>query len=503
MEVLTPAIGVPSFLSPISFKGRADNRVLFLAGYCDSTFCRVFINSEHMRLEGEYFNKSQNCFVPCSVDHPFSKNISEVTHLLTLRDNLRLQWQGVGLVIAPVLLGGGQMCATERKDADVQSSRVEETVEVVTDIKTAYEKYEEEFQRLTNEMGYHLESSDEYEKKLQERDQLVLDAALEVNDTLKRLVEDRVKNYHNLLEEALTKIFNLKDNLQLFDKTKSCFKIAIRGYGRLEFDEGTYEGSWDIAASSGKGSIVYSNGERYVGKWIRHDCSIEYADSLIGFLPHGSGKMIYEPDARKGDSELGTITSTGASTTRGGIPEDILPVKFSGHWIHGEKHGRGKETYSDGSYYEGAWAHNHREGTGREVSPKGITLYDGQYERGVRNGHGKLFNSETGQVAYSGDIVAGVLQGKGTLYWATGDKYTGDIVDGEAHGQGVYEMTNREKYSGSVVEGEKQGYGEYLYRNGDVYKGEWSDGLRHGSGELQNADGAILHQGFWEDDEPA
>ncbi len=36
--------------------------------------------------------------------------------------------------------------------------------------------------------------------------------------------------------------------------------------------------------------------------------------------------------------------------------------------------------------------------------------------------------------------------GKGTLYWANGDKYTGDWIDDTRTGQGVFTWSNGEQY---------------------------------------------------------
>ena len=62
------------------------------------------------------------------------------------------------------------------------------------------------------------------------------------------------------------------------------------------------------------------------------------------------------------------------------------------------------------------------------------------------------------------------------LYTKDGDKYTG-IWDGD------------------------KGQGEVNYKDGKKYIGQW-DGLeRHGLGTLYSADGQVLNQGKWEDDE--
>jgi hypothetical protein len=35
-----------------------------------------------------------------------------------------------------------------------------------------------------------------------------------------------------------------------------------------------------------------------------------------------------------------------------------------------------------------------------------------------------------------------------------------------------------------------------------VYEGEWSNGKRHGRGVYRKADGRMIHDGQWKDDQP-
>ena len=55
------------------------------------------------------------------------------------------------------------------------------------------------------------------------------------------------------------------------------------------------------------------------------------------------------------------------------------------------------------------------------------------------------------------------------------------------------------KYTGQWDDG--KGQGEINYRDGEKYKGQWIWSKRHGRGTLYSADGQVLNEGKWEEDE--
>jgi hypothetical protein len=52
-----------------------------------------------------------------------------------------------------------------------------------------------------------------------------------------------------------------------------------------------------------------------------------------------------------------------------------------------EKHGPGRYTWPDGSYFDGMWQHNERQGMGEYRYPSGAT-YDGEWKNSKPHGHG-------------------------------------------------------------------------------------------------------------------
>jgi len=56
----------------------------------------------------------------------------------------------------------------------------------------------------------------------------------------------------------------------------------------------------------------------------------------------------------------------------------------------GKKHGKGRCTYIDGSYYDGSWQDDKKHGWG-ELKMREGTTYKGEWEHDHKNGNGKLF----------------------------------------------------------------------------------------------------------------
>jgi hypothetical protein len=87
-------------------------------------------------------------------------------------------------------------------------------------------------------------------------------------------------------------------------------------------------------------------------------------------------------------------------------------VEYTGECTKdGEKHGKGVQTWKDGSRYEGYWKF-------------------------------------------------GKAQGKGRLVHMDGDVYEGQWLDSKAHGFGIYNHTNGTRYIGNWKNDLQHGYGE-------------------------------------------
>jgi len=122
-----------------------------------------------------------------------------------------------------------------------------------------------------------------------------------------------------------------------------------------------------------------------------------------------------------------------------------------------------------------------RHGFGTYVYKKGsfCVRYEGEWKDGEKHGKGKMFFSD-GSV-YSGDFREGEMTGYGTRKY-TNRSYTGEFLLGEYHGEGIYTDKNV-TYEGSFRRNKRDGTGKLTNRsNGTVYDGKFSAHRKHGYG---------------------
>ena len=86
---------------------------------------------------------------------------------------------------------------------------------------------------------------------------------------------------------------------------------------------------------------------------------------------------------------------------------------------------------------------------------------------------------------YIGQIVNGLRQGKGTMYYNNGDKYEGEWKDDKKY-KGIHyfneEPFKGDKYDGFFINDKFEGEGIYYWNDGDKYEGNWKNGKRDGKG---------------------
>lgn len=139
--------------------------------------------------------------------------------------------------------------------------------------------------------------------------------------------------------------------------------------------------------------------------------------------------------------------------------------------------------------YEGELKNLEPSGNGCEKSDDYI--YSGEFLKGKKHGKGKVeWNDKT---SYEGDFIMGRIEGQGTHYWAD-SQYTGSWKVNKMHGLGVYTWTDGRKYEGSMVMGQKEGYG--VFSDGKkVYSGYWKAGKEDGNGKIEQ-NGEVF-EGVW------
>ena len=87
---------------------------------------------------------------------------------------------------------------------------------------------------------------------------------------------------------------------------------------------------------------------------------------------------------------------------------------------------------------------------------------------------------------YVGQVVNGIPEGKGIMYYNSGNKYEGDFRNGKREGKGIYYYNDGDRYEGDFKNGKKEGKGIYYYNKesfkGDRYEGDFRNNQREGKG---------------------
>ncbi len=123
-----------------------------------------------------------------------------------------------------------------------------------------------------------------------------------------------------------------------------------------------------------------------------------------------------------------------------------------------------------------------------------ISTYSGQFLNGLRHGKGKMI-MQNGNV-YEGQFVKSNLQGQGSMTYTNGDRYVGLWANDQPNGQGKYFFKSRERYEGRMANGEFEGQGTMYYNDGAYYVGGWKANRKHGVGKLVAPNGKTT-SGSW------
>ncbi len=248
------------------------------------------------------------------------------------------------------------------------------------------------------------------------------------------------------------------------------------GEGKMIYREsGTiYEGNFVNGDFHGKGTAVYSDGDKYSGDWVNGN-------------RHGMGTYTWtDGDSYTGDWVEGERTGKGTYTWNDG-------ATYTGDFIKGERTGNGTMKFSDGYKYVGEWLNNQRHGRGTMTHSNGYK-YVGEWKNDQYSGYGEAVY--TGGDRYVGNFSDGDRHGTGTYTWINGGSYSGDWKNGERTGKGIYKWTNGDVYEGDFVKGERTGKGKYTWSGGNYYEGDFIDGVRTGQGTFRWTSGAY-YTGAW------
>jgi hypothetical protein len=89
---------------------------------------------------------------------------------------------------------------------------------------------------------------------------------------------------------------------------------------------------------------------------------------------------------------------------------------------------------------------------------------------------------------YRGEIIDGLLQGKGRMDYSDGSYFQGQFKDGQFNGPGEWRSGRGERYRGEFQNGSFHGQGSLTYSDGSRYVGSFANGTPNGEGHLSNSE---------------
>ncbi len=229
-----------------------------------------------------------------------------------------------------------------------------------------------------------------------------------------------------------------------------------------EFVAGTarFSGSFvtdgDGTSYSGRGTLVWDNGDSFDG-------------SLIKGQRQGEGQFVWASGQR-----------------------------YSGTWEQDQPRGQGQMQFANGNRYQGRVEDGLPEGHGVMRYASGDE-FTGQLKRGSPGGRG-VYAWAAGQ-RFEGEWMQGIAQGPGTLKFANGDIFEGPVRDGVPHGTGRLVYASGDIYTGNFKNGRPDGEGRFAWKIGDIYVGQWSDGQKEGTGVMTWANGDRWEGRFSKDEQ--
>lgn len=130
-----------------------------------------------------------------------------------------------------------------------------------------------------------------------------------------------------------------------------------------------------------------------------------------------------------------------------------------------------------------------------------ISTSSSEYHGGIldhrRHGYGMIFLDDDW---YQGQFEQGMRHGHGVQQEGCGGTYEGELSHDEFDGVGVYRFSNGERYAGEMAAGFFSGYGCYIWPSGERFEGEFREDKRNGWGIMMDHKGTIVRKGMWKGD---
>ncbi|MFN6036836.1 MAG: FISUMP domain-containing protein [Bacteroidota bacterium] len=357
-----------------------------------------------------------------------------------------------------------------------------------------------------------------------------------------------------------------------------------QGKGKMCYENGEIlDGTWNNDMFTGKGKFTFEGGEVYDGEWVDgifhgtgkylltdssyYDGFWEYGEKNGRGIYYGKNEDVYWRCNWKNDLPVDTGTvfnskkdwdwyyvykggvggiKTGSNTTGanhkyvfngkgdyysrfrtgGGLVMVFTDSIYTGEYLNGLKHGKGKllikELYinykdpgnndpnePDSSLsiinyeYDGGWVSGNKNGRGKEskIESASSSNYEGEWREDNKNGNGEeKIKGIEGEILRRGSFKDNQLEGYGEVetltysYEGTGRQnktiYKGMFKNGSLDGEGTG-ITEEGTYVGNWNNWKKNGFGKMSYKNGSTYSGEWKDDLQNGQGVFTLANGKV------------
>ena len=181
---------------------------------------------------------------------------------------------------------------------------------------------------------------------------------------------------------------------------------------------------------------------------------------------------------------------------------------FEGVFVHGEKHGPGKEfiimTNRVFLVYEGEFVHDLRCGKGKKFYEDmwGEKIkYEGDFKDGKSQGKGTTYHRNSA-VFFVGDFAEGMAHGSGIIYDENNIRnYQGEMRADKIHGKGKsFDEEGKLEFEGQFIADQRQGKGVLYKDEKKIFIGYFVNNKKDGEGTFFNEDEQKIYHGQWRDD---
>ena len=272
--------------------------------------------------------------------------------------------------------------------------------------------------------------------------------------------------------------------------------IYTEGYGiYVGTDNSHYKGEFKDGWITGKGVYTQFDGTRFEGNFIKGELSGPGAKITVGgdriesefinSVPNGPGKLYYANGGYfEGNFEMGYLNGEGsmeyfdgtryegnfANALANGKGEMWFPA--GSHFVGELKNGNpinGKYTWATGDTWQGPMLNLLKHGYGIFTFSKesGGTSIEGEFINNFPNGY--CYVKETDGFIYIGDCKMSsnsIFNGKGKMFYPTGEIYNGGVKDGRWHGDGIYTDIDGIRHEGNFINGSAKGEFKVTLENG-------------------------------------